>query len=217
MTLGAAAIRGTKVDRRKAIAFATAITCVLGSTTVAFASVGGGSLLGFGGTRGTGIGTVSAGRIEAADAPGVVRRTKNVYDEVVVGSSEKPSSGSAAFASARTPEAQPATNVPATQTVTPSPDATRSRRPVRGARSDTRHTSNRSESSPKEPTTEPVHEPEPEPTTSTTSTTSPPVTTTTRPRGVPGDWPPNKPIPPMPPNCHRPQLEDNGVWNCEDD
>jgi hypothetical protein len=36
-----------------------------------------------------------------------------------------------------------------------------------------------------------------------------------RPRGVPEDWPAGKPVPPMPPNCHEPQLEDNGVWNCQ--
>jgi hypothetical protein len=32
---------------------------------------------------------------------------------------------------------------------------------------------------------------------------------------VPADWPADKPIPPMPPDCEKPQLEDNGVWNCE--
>jgi hypothetical protein len=35
------------------------------------------------------------------------------------------------------------------------------------------------------------------------------------PAGVPRDWPANKPIPPMPPGCRQPQLEDNGVWNCQ--
>jgi hypothetical protein len=51
----------------------------------------------------------------------------------------------------------------------------------------------------------------------TTTTTPPPptVTTTTLPPGVPADWPPGKPIPPMPPGCRKPQLEDNGVWNCD--
>lgn len=57
--------------------------------------------------------------------------------------------------------------------------------------------------------------------TTTTATTQPSRTTSTttaqgdRPPGVPADWPAGKPIPPMPPNCKHPQLEDNGVWNCE--
>jgi hypothetical protein len=32
---------------------------------------------------------------------------------------------------------------------------------------------------------------------------------------VPRDWPAGKPIPPMPANCKSPQLELNGVWNCD--
>lgn len=54
--------------------------------------------------------------------------------------------------------------------------------------------------------------------TAPTTTTAPKAatTTTTWPRGVPRDWPADKPIPPMPANCRDPQLEDNGVWNCQD-
>ena len=53
-------------------------------------------------------------------------------------------------------------------------------------------------------------------TTAAPSTTPAPVTTTAaRPEGVPADWPANKPIPPMPAGCAQPQLEDNGVWNCQ--
>lgn len=48
-----------------------------------------------------------------------------------------------------------------------------------------------------------------------TTTTTRPSTTTTLPPGVPADWPPGKPIPPMPAGCKQPQLEDNGVWNCQ--
>jgi hypothetical protein len=40
-------------------------------------------------------------------------------------------------------------------------------------------------------------------------------TTTTRPSGVPNNWPANKPIPPKPVPCVNGQLEDNGVWNCQ--
>ncbi len=46
--------------------------------------------------------------------------------------------------------------------------------------------------------------------TSTTATTAAP-----RPEGVPADWPANKPIPPVPADCVQPQLEDNGIWNCQ--
>jgi hypothetical protein len=55
------------------------------------------------------------------------------------------------------------------------------------------------------------------PTTSAPSppTTVPSTTSTTRPPGVPADWPDDKPIPPMPAGCQKPQLEDNGVWNCD--
>jgi hypothetical protein len=47
--------------------------------------------------------------------------------------------------------------------------------------------------------------------------TAPPATTTTteRPDGVPDDWPEDEPIPPMPPGCEKPQLEDDGEWNCD--
>ncbi len=49
----------------------------------------------------------------------------------------------------------------------------------------------------------------------TSGVPEPATTTTVRPRGVPADWPANKPIPPMPPGCQEPQLEDNGIWNCD--
>jgi hypothetical protein len=32
---------------------------------------------------------------------------------------------------------------------------------------------------------------------------------------IPSDWPADKPIPPIPAGCGQPQLEDNGVWNCQ--
>ena len=59
-------------------------------------------------------------------------------------------------------------------------------------------------------------------TTPATTTTKPPTTTspstqTTLPPGarIPSDWPPGKPIPPVPEGCKQPVLEDNGVWNCQ--
>ncbi len=53
------------------------------------------------------------------------------------------------------------------------------------------------------------------PRTTTTTAPAPATTSTTRPPGVPADWPADKPIPPMPAGCQKPQLEDNGVWNCD--
>jgi hypothetical protein len=43
------------------------------------------------------------------------------------------------------------------------------------------------------------------------------VTNSTLPAGarIPADWPPGKPIPPIPAGCQQPVLEDNGVWNCD--
>jgi hypothetical protein len=46
-------------------------------------------------------------------------------------------------------------------------------------------------------------------------TTAPPAAAATYPPGVPASWPSGKPIPPMPSPCVQPQLEDNGVWNCQ--
>jgi hypothetical protein len=48
-----------------------------------------------------------------------------------------------------------------------------------------------------------------------TAAPAPATTTTTRPSGVPRDWPADKPIPPKPAGCRDGQLEDNGVWNCQ--
>lgn len=55
--------------------------------------------------------------------------------------------------------------------------------------------------------------PLPKPTPTTTAPSS-----STLPRGakIPKDWPAGRPIPPIPPGCKEPQLEDNGVWNCDE-
>ena len=58
---------------------------------------------------------------------------------------------------------------------------------------------------------EPRTEPQPRSTTAPSPTTAPAA----RPPGVPSDWPPDRPIPPMPADCRKPQLEDNGIWNCD--
>jgi hypothetical protein len=64
----------------------------------------------------------------------------------------------------------------------------------------------------------PAPAPAPVATVGSSTTTAAPTaatTTTTWPTGVPRDWPADQPIPPMPANCRQPQLEDNGVWNCQ--
>lgn len=73
---------------------------------------------------------------------------------------------------------------------------------------------------PKSTTTAPKPAPAPAPAPATTaprSTTTVPTTSSTLPPGVqiPSDWPPGTPIPPIPAGCQQPQLEDNGVWNCQ--
>ena len=80
------------------------------------------------------------------------------------------------------------------------------------------------------PTPESAPTPEPAPATPSAPIPAPaapttmapkPITTTAPPAAVPSgaripnDWPANKPIPPIPPGCEKPQLEDNGKWNCE--
>jgi hypothetical protein len=65
--------------------------------------------------------------------------------------------------------------------------------------------------------------PRPAPTTPTATGTVPPTTpaptttttTATAKIEVPEDWPPGKPLHPMPPGCREPHLEDNGEWNCQ--
>lgn len=202
------------MERRRALALAATITAVLGSTAVAAAAVGGTSLLGFGGSGHTAQLNVlgPSGQGTSAGA-GVITRTKDVYDMVTVGGSIGAAGPRSAGLVSVAQPAVPAMVVPAAPTVVmPHRFAKRHRRetgvtpskprpPVALAPTTTPTT--------KTPTTQPVSAPAP-----TTATTLP-VTTTTRPRGVPADWPPGKPIPPMPPNCQQPQLEDNGVWNCD--
>jgi len=201
------------MERRKALAFAAAVTCVLGSTTVAFAAVGGGSLLGFGGAHDAGIGSVSQAQLSADSTASIVRRTKNVYDKVVVDSRVKASTRSVGLAAAATPPSASPADAPPPVPVVSRGSAARHRHEASNVPTESRRTGTRKPTT----TTEPTRETETEPTSPPTSTANPPVTTTTRPRGVPADWPPDKPIPPMPPNCRQPQLEDNGVWNCQDD
>jgi len=216
------------MERRKALALAATVTGVLGSTTVAVAAVTGVSVLGLGGRPGARAGSLTSYR-PSAEVAGVVTRTKDVYDKVVVGGVPQAASArSAGLVSVALPLTAPA-GVAAPPTSS-APHATPSRR--HRHRSTTTSTTFRVARAPgrlpaptSTSTSTTTTDPSPTvptlpPTTiapTTTTSTMPPVTTTTRPPGVPRDWPPGKPIPSVPPNCHHPELEDNGVWNCEDD
>jgi hypothetical protein len=182
------------MERRKALALASAATLVLGSSIVAVVSTTGISILGFGGGgsghRAAALETAPEGK------PGVVVRSRDVYDRyvVTVGPTNSGPVGSGPGAPGGNGSADFTTTtltVPTTNVTTPSTTAT---------------------TQPGSPTTTTVT-----PTTvaPNPTTTIPTTTPTTWPRGVPRDWPKDKPIPPMPPNCRDPQLEDNGVWNCD--
>ena len=208
------------MERQKALALAAAVTCVLGSTGVAAAAVGGTSLLGFGGGNDVQYAALSGSRA-GGNSIEVVRRTKDVYDKFVV---DTPTTSAARRARAKsTPVAVPPARTVVAPLV-PSPSSSKTVRSGGGSagvhrrRPEQKPTTVRKAPArpPAQATSAPtsgVSDPQDPPTTTTVA----PVTTTTRPPGVPRDWPAGKPIPPMPPNCKQPQLEDNGVWNCQDD
>jgi hypothetical protein len=210
------------MERQKALALAAAVTCVLGSTAVAGAAVGGTSILGFGGGSQVRFASLSQSP-SGGQSTEVVRRTKNVYDKFVV---DTPTTPSAPSTRSTPTKSAPAPATPA-QTVVPrvEPAPSRSSGGSGGgsAQVHRRHPASKPSTVRKAPTPPPARatsEPtsgSPVPQDPPTTTTAAPVTTTTRPPGVPKDWPAGKPIPPMPPNCKQPQLELNGVWNCQDD
>jgi hypothetical protein len=210
------------MERRKALAFAAAVTGSLGSATVAVAAIGGASVLGFGGGHHAQLSSLASSRSGAAGEAAVVTRTKDVYDRVTVAGGVDAPLRSAGLVSVTTPAPTiPAPATDATVTIPGSDPVTHHRRvPAQVVPRSTPHTPPATPH-PTTTTTTPPQQLIETPTTTTTTiattttTTVPPVTTTTRPPGVPKDWPPGKPIPPMPPNCHQPQLEDNGVWNCD--
>ncbi len=211
------------MERKKALALASTATLLVGSTMVSVASVSGASFLGFGAAHAT---VATATTSDANAAPGVVRKTRNIYDRYVLDLGGDP----AATASPRVPRsASVAAAAPADFSipVAPGPGAPNDATTPTTTRPSAPRTKTASPtpSRPKPPTSTPsTHSTEPDdpapgtvpPTTAAPhSTTTIPTTTTTWPRGVPRDWPKDKPIPPMPPNCRQPQLEDNGVWNCD--
>ncbi len=176
------------MQRRKALALAGAITLVLGSGLVASAAVGVG-FLGFGSGARDGVGSFTAPPLASASKPHVSIRSRDVYDRYVVdvpGQSHRASKRAATSSPTPAVIAAPLGAAPTTPPLA-APDSDVGGHPTPPTVDDT-----------------PAH--------STPTTT---VTPTTRPDGVPDDWPAAKPVPPMPPDCREPQLEDNGVWNCQ--
>jgi hypothetical protein len=114
------------MERRKALAVASAATILLGSAIVAAAAVSGTSLLGFGDASTHGTGSFAATAENAGSKRRVIFRSRDVYDRYLVDTGAGDGVALAFRATGR-------------------------------------------------------------------------------------------PIPPMPPNCRQPQLELNGVWNCQSD
>jgi hypothetical protein len=183
---------GRPMQRRRALALAGASTLVLGSGVVGSAAVGG-SFLGFGGGARDDTGSLTAPVVASASKPHVSMRLRDVYDRYVVDVGGAPggaSKGAATLSSTPAVIAAPLGPAPTTVPAV-APDTS-------GGGGAARPTPTSVDDAPSRPP--------PTPTTNVTPK---------RPRGVPEDWPAGKPVPPMPPNCHEPQLEDNGVWNCQ--
>jgi hypothetical protein len=216
------------MERRKALAVATAATFILGGAVVATASVSGASFLGFGGTK-HGPGSFAASVV--TNKQGVVVRKKDVYDRYVVdttapGASDAAgSSGSSAGVAAAAngwPAAAPTTAAPAY--LSEPPATTPATEPSSGNHDDTPVANS---PAPAKHADDHDTESSPPPTAATTvPTTQPPATTTTVFYGeyhVPSDWPSGTPLPPFPSGtCHEPTLRWNHVdtttahWVCDD-
>jgi hypothetical protein len=180
------------MHRRKALALAGASTFVLGSGLVATAAMAG-SFLGFGRTGADGAGSFTATPVVSSSKPRVSVRSRDVYDRYVV---DVGAAAQGAASGVPAPAPKPAVLAPLGSVAASLPVAVP-------------HLSRGGAHVVAAPTTVRAVPSQPTPTTNVTSTTRPP--------GVPDDWPAGKPIPPMPANCKQPQLEDNGVWNCQSD
>lgn len=181
-----------------AASVAASLSLVAG--TLAYAAVGGASMFGFGGA--------SDGPLSQAQ---LVKRIETIDQVVVVSSVDPQAAARAAGGTSTTAPAAQSTlpnGVPLIILTVPKPGATAPPPAI---------------TLPTSPTVAPAVATTtvPQATTPPPATTSPPttapraVTTTTRPPGVPADWPADEPIPPMPPDCEQPQLEDDGQWNCD--
>lgn len=192
------------MDRRNAKITAIAIAATAITGTFAFAAVGGMSILGFGSVRAP----AGAAPVQVVADTGPPQADKPVAS-VPVGSPGTPITLPGADApvgpGGKTSSVNPVGDGPSGAFVPPVATPTATTAP-----SSKTPTSVASTNQPNVPPT----------TAAVTPTTAPPTTaaatlTTVRPAGVPADWPAGKPIPPMPVGCKQPQLEDNGVWNCQ--
>ncbi|MEN9645106.1 MAG: hypothetical protein RL238_1775 [Actinomycetota bacterium] len=184
------------MERRIALAAAGATAGTLGLGTICFAAVGGSNILG----------------MASAQAPAevdVITEVQEIQRVVVVRSSSTTLPGGTTIPTVLLEVPVPAAP---TQVATPTP-ATPAPRPATPATTLAPTTSRPVVTVVQVPVTA-----APTTTAKATTTTAKPVVTTTtvRPRGVPADWPADKPIPPKPANCKDAQLELNGVWNCDD-
>jgi hypothetical protein len=176
------------MERRKSLAIAASLALCLGSGVVAVAAV---------------VDRAAQPPSESgvAGPPTVVTRYRDVYDRIVVAQAES-ANAQPTESVARDEGDETAGGARDSDVDAGSPPTT-----VRTAPPTTRHRG----AVGTQPTTPPTTAAE----VAAPSTSVPTAVPTTRPPGVPHDWPAGKPIPPMPPNCQKPQLEDDGEWNCD--
>ncbi len=209
------------MERRLALATAGAVAATLGIGTVCFAALGGGHLLGLSGD-GSSAAVVPGSAVEQVTKVVVVRSADGSLFVVESTATASPEAAAPAPAS---PTAEPTLAVMVVGTAAPSPAAATTATPTPTTTTTPTRATTPSTSRPVTTTSaKPVTTTSAAPvTTNAPSTSAPPTTpkpvtptTTARPPGVPADWPAGKPIPPMPAGCKQPQLELNGVWNCDD-
>ncbi|MBI4934987.1 MAG: hypothetical protein HY828_13985 [Actinobacteria bacterium] len=213
---------GWKMERRKAMATALAGAVTLGLGTVCLAAVGGAPMLGL--TAAEQVKTMTGvTEVQMIDRVVVIRSGSTVPVEPAVvqliapetAAPVGPAPAPGRTAPAGTTAGAPAAIWPAaTPSPTPAPTSGTIASSPAAAAPATPAPATTAKAPTPAPTPAPVTTAKPVATTIAPTTTKAP--TTTLPRGVPKDWPAGKPIPPMPANCQDPQLELNGVWNCDD-
>lgn len=189
-----------RMDRRNAIALSTSIAVTAAVGALAFASLGGMNILGFGSERHfADPPLVDASLPTSESSPSIDQSTSTTaaiegQPTIVLlpGSSRAAGAGptNATSPASGQPSAPGPTAPPASGPAATTPPATA---PAGTAPS----------------ATVPAPGPTSPPATAAPSSTLPPDAR------IPSDWPPGTPIPPIPPGCKKPVLEDNGVWNCD--
>lgn len=198
----------------KVTALSVGLSLIAG--TFAFAAVGGLSMLGLGAVKSVHESLAGPALRQVAplttDASGASPTALNAPIFVAVGQSSTSLSSRAASTAAAAVSAEPAALIAEPAAVAPvPPNSPIIVQPEPTSAPTTPAPATVAPTMPKT-TTPPTAAPAP----ATTPTTVPKTTTTVRPPGVPLDWPAGKAIPPMPVPCPYPQLELNGVWNCQD-